>query len=250
MCSGVNGCFALQTGLAFVAQSSGREQNMSETDDPDQGGRDDGDGVLEPGQAAELIKQTQVRARREFETSSPVAAVLGAAVFLFGYGAVWWSLHDQQVYAGPAGWSIVVLYGLIVVAGIVAWRLFHRATSGVGGRTHRQMVAAGVALATASVAAWTVQGALRYLGAGFEIVYGVYGPTVPLIALTAASTGFAASLGKWPELCLAVAIMLIAAGSTFFGPMGAWGLTGVGCAVALVVYAVVVSVRFRRFARS
>lgn len=57
--------------------------------------------------------------------------------------------------------------------------------------------------------------------------------------------GFAASREKWPEFCLAVAIMLIAAGGTFFGPNGAWGLTGLGCAVALLVYAAVLTVRHR-----
>jgi hypothetical protein len=221
---------------------------MNGTRDDDRAESDDG--VLDPHDAAELIEQTTLNARRAFETSSPIAAALGAGVFLFGYGAVWWSMRDQQVYTGPAGWALIVLYGLIVISGIVARQVFHRATAGIGGRARRQMAAAGAAVAAAGVAAWTVQGALRYLGVSFEIVYGVYGPTVPLIALAAASTGFAVSRGKWLELYLAIAIMLIAAVSTFFGPAGAWGLTGVGCAIALLVYAAAVMVRLRRPARS
>lgn len=221
---------------------------MNETHDTETAGSDDG--ALDPRQAAELIEQTAIRARREFETSSPIVAGLGAGIFLFGYGAVWWSMRDQHVYTGPAGWALIVLYGLILIAGLVARTLLPRPSAGVGGRARRQALAAGAAVAAAGIAAWTVQGALRYLGVGFEIVYGVYGPTVPLIALAAASTGFAASREKWPELCLAIAIMLIAAGSTFFGPAGAWGLTGLGSAIALLVYAAVLTVRLRRPARS
>jgi hypothetical protein len=222
---------------------------MNGTRDTDHAESDDG-GTLDPRDAAELIDQTAIHARRQFETSSPIAAALGAAVFLFGYGAAWWSMQDQRVYTGPAGWSLIVLYGLIVISGIIARQVFHRATDGIGGRARRQMAAAGASVAAAGIAAWTVQGALRYLGVSFEIVYGVYGPTVPLIALAAASTGFAVSRGKWLELYLAIAVMLIAAGSTFFGPVGAWGLTGVGCAIALLAYATAVMVRLRRPARS
>jgi hypothetical protein len=222
---------------------------MDEThDDVDAAGN--GDSALDPREAAELMEQATIRARREFETSSPALAALGAGVFLFGYGAVWWSMRDQHSYAGPATWAIVVLYALIVVSAVISRGLLHHATAGIGGWARRQMIAGGIAVAVAGIAAWTVQGALRYLGVSFEIIYGVYGPTVPLIAIAAAATGFAASRAKWPEFYLAIAIVLIAAGTTFFGPDGAWGLTGVGCAAALLVYAAVLIVRLRRHVRA
>ena len=92
---------------------------MNGTHDTDRTGivddADDGSD-LDPRQAAALIEQTAIHARRQFDTASPVAAVIGAGVFLFGYGAVWWSIRDQHVYTGPAGWSIAVLYGLIVIS--------------------------------------------------------------------------------------------------------------------------------------
>jgi hypothetical protein len=206
-------------------------------------------GALDPRQAAELIEQTATRARRAFETSSPIAAGIGAGVFLFGYGAVWWSISGQHPYAGPALWAVIVLYGLILILAVVGRLLLPRPRTGVGGRARRQLLAVAAAVAAAGISAWMVEGALRFLGVSFEIVYGVYGPTVPLIALAAASTGFAASRDKWPELWLAIAVMLIAAGSTFFGPDGAWGLTGLGCAIALLVYAAIVTVRLRRAIR-
>jgi hypothetical protein len=201
---------------------------------------------LDPHEAAALIEETTSRARRQLSLLSPVTAGMGAVVFLLGYGVAWWSMRDQRVSTVPAWWAVAALYALIVIAAVIASVLFRHRRAGVGGTVSRQMLATGCAVVVAAVAAWTVQGALRYLGVSFEIVYGVYGPTVPLIIVTAAATGFVASRRMWPELTLAMVIMLIAAGSTFFGPEGAWGLTGIGCAVALVVYAVVTAVGLRR----
>lgn len=219
---------------------------MNATPNTDNGRYADDDGALDPRTAAQMIEETAMRARRQFDPASPLAALLGAGVFLFGYGAVWLSMRDQHVYTGPAGWSVALLYGLIAVAAIVGAVVSRRASTGVGGRARRQMRAAAAATLAAGVGAWMVQGALRYLGVSFRIVYGVYGPTVPLIALAAAGAGYAAAREKWPELGLGIAVIIIAAASTFFGPRGAWGLTGVGCAVALVIYAAAVTARLRR----
>src|SRR5262245_25688577 len=93
---------------------------------------DDG-GALDPRAAAQMIEQTALQARRQFDTASPLAAVLGAGVFLFGYGAVWFSMRDQHVYTGPAGWSVILLYGLIAVAAVVGAAASRRASAGIGG---------------------------------------------------------------------------------------------------------------------
>jgi hypothetical protein len=219
---------------------------MNGTHDTDDTATVDEGGELDPREAALIVEQTAIQARRQFDPSSPLAAVLGAGVFLFGYGAVWWSMRDQHVYTGPAGWSIAVLYGLIAVSAVVGSRVSRRATTGVSGRARRQMKAQAAAVGAAGVGAWVVEGALRYLGVSFKIVYGVYGPTVPLIALAAAGAGYAAAQEKWPELGVAIAIIAVASGSTFFGPLGAWGLTGLGCCIALLAYAAVLTVWLRR----
>lgn len=222
------------------------DETTTVADNEYDGENDDENTVLDPREAARIVEQTAIQARRQFEPASPKTALLGAGVFLFGYGAVWFSMRDQRVYTGPAGWSIAVLYVLIIVSGIISSRVFWRATTGVTGRARRQSQAQGAAAAAAGIGAWVVEGALRYRGVSFEIVYGVYGPTVPLIALAAAAAGFAAAREKWPELGLAIAIIAVASASTFFGPLGAWGLTGVGCCVALMVYAAVLTAWLRR----
>jgi hypothetical protein len=203
-------------------------------------------GELDPREAALIVERTAFQARRQFDPASPLAAVLGAGVFLFGYGAVWLSMHNQRVYTGPAGWAIGLLYALIAVAAVLGSRVSRRATTGVSGRARRQMQGQGVAVVAAGAGAWVVEGALRHLGVSFRIVYGVYAPTVPLIALAAVGAGYAAARERWPELGLAIAIIAVASGSTFFGPLGAWGLTGVGCCLALVIYAAVLTVWLRR----
>src|ERR1700730_13130115 len=202
--------------------------------------------VLDPREAARILEQTQRQARRRFDPQSALGAVVGAGVFLFGYGAVWWSMRDQHVYSGPAGSSLAVLYGLVALAAIAGGVASSRANAGVSGRARRQRLAQGAAIAAAGVGAWVIEGALRYLGVSFEIVYGVYGPTVPLIALAAAAAGIAAMRESWLQLGVCIAIIAVASVSTFFGPLGAWGLTGLGCWLVLVVYAAALVVQQRR----
>jgi hypothetical protein len=201
---------------------------------------------LDPREAARILEQTKGQARRQFDPQSALAAVVGAGVFLFGYGAVWWSMHDQTVYSGPAGWSLAVLYGLIAVSAIVGGVALSRANAGVRGRARRQRQAQAAAVAAAGVGAWVIEGALRYRGVTFEIVYGVYGPTVPLIALAAAAAGINAMRESWLQLGVCIAIIAVTSVSTFFGPLGAWGLTGLGCCLVLLAYAAALVVFQRR----
>jgi hypothetical protein len=201
---------------------------------------------MDPREAVKILEQAERQARRQFDPQPPVAVVVGAAgVFLFGYGTVWWSMHDQHPYTGPTLWSLAVLYGLIAVSAIVGSVVFNRAQSGVGGRARRQQQIQGVAFAAAGIGAWVVEGALRYRGVSFEIVYGVYGPTVPLIALVAVAAGINAMRESWLQLGVCIGIIAVASVSTFFGPLGAWGLTGLGCCLVLLAYAAVLVVQRR-----
>jgi hypothetical protein len=203
---------------------------------------------MDPREAAKILEQTQRQARRQFDPQPPLAVVVGAAlVFLFGYGAVWWSMRDQHPYSsGPALWSLAVLYGLIAVSAIAGSVIYNRAQSGVSGRARRQRQVQGIAIAAAGIGAWVVEGALRYRGVSFEVVYGVYGPTVPLIALAAAAAGINAVRESWLQLGVCIGIIAVASVSTFFGPLGAWGLTGLGCCLVLLAYAAALVVQQRR----
>src|SRR5882762_4751514 len=104
--------------------------DMNMTGDTKQAASAGEEAGLDPREAAKILEQTQTRARRQFDPQSALAAVVGAGVFLFGYGAVWWSMHDQHVYSGPAGWSLAVLYGLITVSALVGGVVLSRANAG------------------------------------------------------------------------------------------------------------------------
>src|ERR1700674_1956357 len=203
---------------------------------------------LDPREAAKILEQAKSQDRRHFDPQPPLAVVVGAAgVFLFGYGAVWWSMRDQHPYSsGPALWSLAVLYGLIAVSAIAGSVIYNRAQSGVSGRARRQRQIQGIAIAAAGIGAWVVEGALRYRGVSFEIVYGVYGPTVPLFVLAASAAGINAVRESWLQLSVCIGIIAVASVSTFFGPLGAWGLTGLGCCLVLLAYAPALVVQQRR----
>lgn len=210
--------------------------------------RGDVRGGFDPREAAQLLETTTLQARRAFDPeSSPLVAVVAAALFLFGYGAAWWSLRDQHP-AVPALWSLAVLYGLVAVVAIVGGVVYSRAATGISisAQARRQRAARGVAIGAAAVGAWVVEGALRQLGVSFEIVYGVFGPTVPLIAIAGATAGIEAMREHWLQLGVCVGLIAVASVSTFFGPAGAWGLTGLGCCVVFLVYAGALVSRQRR----
>jgi len=221
--------------------------DMNMTGDTKQAASAGEEAGLDPREAAQILEQAKRQAQRQFDPHPPLAVVVGAAgVFLFGYGAVWWSMRAQHVYTGPALWSLAVLYGLIAVSAIAGSVVSNRAKSGVSGRARRQQQAQAAAFAAAGIGAWVVEGALRYRGVSFEIVYGVFGPTVPLIALMAVAAGISATRENWLQLGVCIAIIAVASVSTFFGPLGAWGLTGLGCCLVLLAYAAVLVVQQRR----
>jgi hypothetical protein len=219
---------------------------MTAAGDTNQIGASGEGAVLDPREAARILEQAKRQARRQFDPVSPLAALAGAGAFLVGYGAVWWSMRDQQVYTGPALWSLAVFYGAMAVGGIVAGVVSSRANAGVSGRARRQQQAQTAAIAAAGIGAWVIQGALRYRGVSFEIVYGVYGPTVPLIALVAAAAGINAMRENWLQLGACIGIIAVTSVSVFFGPLGAWGLTGLGCCLVLLAYAAALVVQQRR----
>ena len=206
---------------------------------------DNGSG-LDPQEAATLLQKTKRQARRQFETQTPLLALVGAAVFLVAYGTIWLSVRGQHPYGGPTGTALAVTYGLVIVIAIVGGVGVKRATTGVSGRARRQLRAQGAAVAAAYVGAYVFQGALKYLGLSHAIVYGVYPATAPLIIVAAAAAGIAATQENWPRLGVAIAVIAVATGSAFAGPVGAWAFAGVGCCLALLGYAVAQVVWLRR----
>ena len=206
----------------------------------------DDESELSPEQAAQLIEQTSREAKRQFGYwQSPWLTLAAAAIWLAIYGTLWLSVRGQHPYKGPTGWALLTIYSLIIVAAIAASIVTRprRARQGVSGRTRRRETYLGAAMGSAYVAHLVFQGALRYLGASYAIVYGVYPAVVSPIVLVAAGGVFAAVREDVQTLCAAIAVIAVLAGSAFAGPIGVWLSCGVGGCVVLLVLA---AVQFRQ----
>jgi hypothetical protein len=91
---------------------------------------------------------------------------------------------------------------------------------------------------TSYIAVSVFQGALLHDGASHAIVYGVFPAAAPLVVVGAAAAGMAAVREEWPMFGGALAVVAVAAGSAFAGPVGVWAITGVGLFVAVLGHAV------------
>ncbi|HTW13218.1 MAG TPA: hypothetical protein VME01_10770, partial [Solirubrobacteraceae bacterium] len=90
---------------------------MNGTVDINHTAADDEDG-LDPHAAAALLEQTEAEAKREFAADAPQASLLGAALILIFYGAIYMAARGHHPYNGPTGpWLLAWPFGII--AGIV-----------------------------------------------------------------------------------------------------------------------------------
>jgi hypothetical protein len=209
---------------------------MNGTRDIDDAAAADPDGTLDPREAARLLEHTTRQARRRLDISSPQLSLLGATIALIAFGAVWLSVRGQHPYKGPTAAGLLVMYGALAcwIVTVVTFR--RRALAGVSGRSAREQRAFGAAVVVALVAVSVVQGVLRHDGVSLGIVYGIYPVTAQLIVLGAVAAGMQAAREDWPGFGIALAIMLLAAGSAFAGPRGVWLCDGIGCCVVVLGY--------------
>lgn len=148
---------------------------MNETRDIDDTQTGD-EGGLGPREAASLLEQTRRQAERRFGVRSPWLSLLGAAVVLAAFGAIWLSVRGQHPYTGPTAAGLAFMY-LVLIAWIgVVVTVSRRATAGVSGRSIRQQRAYGAVVLAALVAVSVLQAVLKNDGVSHAIVYGIYPP--------------------------------------------------------------------------
>jgi hypothetical protein len=164
--------------------------------------------------------------------------LIGAAVVLVSYGAVWLSVRGQHPYSGPAGWALAVLYTTLIIWIVLVATVYRRATSGVGGRSSRQQRVEGAAFVTIWIAVYVFQGALYHAGASHAIVYGIYPAAAPLIIGGSAAASYTAAKENWPWLGFALAAIALASIAAFAGPAGVWAVIGIGLCLLLLSRAV------------
>jgi hypothetical protein len=202
---------------------------------------------LDPIEAAALLEQATQKAQRGFDPRPPLLLLAGAPFFLVAFGAVWWSVRHQHPYAGPAGWSLAVLYPIIICWALAWTAVYSNAMAGVGGRSSRLRRAEGLAFATVWIAVYVFQEALHHAGASHAIVYGIYPATAPMIFVGGAFITNAAARVDWSLMRVGVALVVFESGAAYAGPVDVWLVSGIGLCVLLVSLA---AVRFgQRLAR-
>ncbi|MHB1570955.1 MAG: hypothetical protein ACYCXW_08885 [Solirubrobacteraceae bacterium] len=211
--------------------SGGGEGHGDEHSSDDEHG---GGGSLDPREAADLLQQTRQQAERKLDYRSPWLSLIGAAVALIVLGAVWLSVRNQHPYKGPTPTAIAVLYGVLIVWIIIALAFGQRARAGVSGRSLRQQRAQAAVIVAALVAVSAYQGYLKSDGVSLSVVYGTYPLTAQLIVLGTIGAMVSSRREDWPGFGSSIAIILIAAGSAFAGPVGVWLSDGIGVAVVVL----------------
>jgi hypothetical protein len=111
-------------------------------------------------EAAAVVQDARVRARRELVISAPLVYMAWGLVWLLGYGAMWLSVRGQHPYSGPSGVSIAavfVLAGFAVAAVVV---IVSRAAAGIDGQSVRYRRIILAAWATGYLILLVVQAAI------------------------------------------------------------------------------------------
>jgi hypothetical protein len=200
----------------------------------------DGGDELDPRQAATLLEQTRLRARRQFEPSPPWLLVIRAILVLAACGTVWLSVRGQHPYQHPTTPAalVIVAFGLLNLGATVA--AAKHATTGIGRKTRLRRADITI-MATAWIAAYVVMVALAVGGVSPAIVYGVYPTTVPLIVGGLTGAGVMAARARWRTCGTALAAALVGTVGLFAGPAGAWAVAGIGLCLVLLATAAAIT---------
>jgi hypothetical protein len=199
-----------------------------------------GDGVG-PQQAAPFLTRIGTHMDRQLDRPLLVS-VLRAAVFLGGYGAIWLSVRGQHPFRGPNE-AVLIAFALAVSFVILTPVKSLRQPSGQGRAALAVWLSAWPATAL-------LIGALQHDGASRGLIYGVLSATGPLIVISVAWAANAAARGEWLEYGLCVGLAAAGGTGAFFGPTGAWAVTGIGCAVVFLGHAAARELLCRRTVRT
>lgn len=88
-------------------------------------------------EAAAVVQDARVRARRELVISAPLVYAAWGLVWLLGYGAMWLSVRAQHPYAGPSGVSIAIAFVLAGFAAAAVLVIISKAAAGIDGQSVR-----------------------------------------------------------------------------------------------------------------
>jgi hypothetical protein len=184
-------------------------------------------GSFDPQQAAALLDQATVQARRTFTPGPPLLWVYRAVFVLVALGGYWLSVRGRDPYSAPSGGLVAVIFaGVAINIGWSIWAL-NRAGAGVTGPAQRKRRAwmGGMLVVWAAAFAFTVP--LYHAPAGHP-VWALYPASAPLMIVGLVAAVSAAALKDWRMAGTTLAIGIVAAAAGFGGPAGAWLIMAIG----------------------
>jgi hypothetical protein len=191
-------------------------------------------GNFDPRQAAALLDQTTVQARRRFTSGTPLLWVYRAAFVLVAFGGYWLSVRGRQdPNSAPPGGLVALIFLLVAInIGWSTWEL-KRAGAGVRGPAQRKRQAWIGVMLLVWIVAYGITAPLYHATASHP-VWGLYPANAPLMIVGLIGAASAAALKDWITAGPILAIAIIAAVAGFGGPAGVWLILGIGlCAVCL-----------------
>jgi hypothetical protein len=188
-------------------------------------------GEFDPRQAAALLDQATLRARRTFTPLTPSLFTFRAVALLVVFGGFWLSVRGQHPYTGlHRGWPVGVAVVLIVIN--IGWSglAIARAGTGVSGPAQRKWAAWTAIMVAAWIAGYAVAAPLYHAGASHP-VWGLYPASAPLLIIGLAGAAAGAVFRYWPLAAALLAIAVAAAAAGFGGPANSWLIVGIGLGV-------------------
>ncbi|MGH3509752.1 MAG: hypothetical protein ACRDPI_05920 [Nocardioidaceae bacterium] len=182
------------------------------------------DGPFGAREAATLLEQTRRRARNTFNPHTALLSLSQALAMLLIYGAIWHSSRGHHPYRGPSLTAVGWVYLVVAVVNLVIVAFYVRARAGVSGPSQREDKIAAIPAVAAIVGVYVFNGALYADGFSLRLVYGVFDAAGPWLVVGAALAGLAAAKEDWWKLGSAVAVMAVAVGAAFAGPVNVWGV--------------------------
>jgi hypothetical protein len=217
---------------------------MNEDPDTDRSGTGTDDDQLDVHEAAAILADAREHAVRELRASYPLLCTVWGLFFLIGYGVVWLSVRGQHPYTGPTPAALLVLTLLLGAGGVTTVISVGRALTGIGGASAAQRRVHGLALALGLVGVFTLEGALAHAHASDSLL-GVYGAVAPMLVAGVIYAASPAIWQDWSTRTLGAWLALVAAGSGYAGPVGVWGIAGLGACAGFLVMAAVLRRRER-----
>ena len=201
-------------------------------------GDQNGDAAFAPQEAASILGDATLTARRRFEQNPPLLHLIRAVVVLVAFGALWLSVRNQHPYKGPNPLAIVICYVAVAVAIATTAGAMKRASAGITRKDKRAQQIAAVVIGTAWIAAYVFNGALEAWGASHAIVYGIYPATAPLMIVGLVAAAWSGAREEWRTFAATLAVAIVAMLSAYGGPRDSWMFMGIGVAAVMAAAAV------------